>query len=120
MMATYEFSVIGDNIIRLSAVGYMDDETAHRFQKDLAELMGSSKSGKWYILMVADPDGKMSNGARRAFSELNKDPRIHQAAVVGEVNRFTRVAAGFILKASGRDNVRFFKTEAEALTWFNA
>lgn len=35
-------------------------------------------------------------------------------------NRYTRVLARLVLKASGRDNIRFFGLEEEAVAWLKA
>jgi hypothetical protein len=39
-----------------------------------------------------------------------------KAATIG-VDRYTRVLIGFVLKATGRDNIRLFDTEEQALAW---
>jgi hypothetical protein len=53
---------------------------------------------------------------RKAFFDLNSDPRLGKSATVG-VDRYTRVLLDFMLKATKRDNIRLFDTEEEALAW---
>jgi hypothetical protein len=60
----------------------------------------------------------MSSAARRTIIETfnSSDARIGKTAVVG-ASRYLRVLTSFILKAVGRDNIRLFATEEEALPW---
>jgi hypothetical protein len=68
--------------------------------------------------MLADlsQGGKFSAEFRKTLAGLMNDPRTGKVANVG-AKRYNRVLAGFLLKATGRDNIRFFKLEEEALAW---
>lgn len=71
-----------------------------------------------HFVVDAQHEGRWSLDARRQFTNMfDKEPRYGKVAIVN-ASRFTRVAATFMMKATGRDDtVRFFDTEADALTW---
>lgn len=71
-----------------------------------------------HFVVDAAPEGRWSLDARRQFTKMfDNEPRYGKVAIVN-ASRFTRVAATFMMKATGRDDtVRFFDTEADALAW---
>jgi hypothetical protein len=73
------------------------------------------------LLLLSDVSrlGKVSVKARSALAGLSGDPRLGKNAILGS-SRYQRVLATFIDKAVGRDNIRFFDTEAEALAWLKS
>ena len=60
--------------------------------------------------------GKFSSAARKFFTEINKDTRYGKVAMVN-APRVARVLSKFVIKATGRDNIRFFENEEEAVNW---
>ncbi len=72
------------------------------------------------FVRATGPTGKYSSAIRQTFARLMRDPRLGQVAVVGGGRRYTRVMVGFLLKATGRDNIRFFDSEEEAVVWLKA
>jgi hypothetical protein len=61
----------------------------------------------------------MSPVFRKTVLEIIRDFRLEKAAVVG-ASRYARVLASFIMKATGRNNIRFFVSEEEGLAWLKA
>jgi hypothetical protein len=49
----------------------------------------------------------------------DRDPRVGRSAMVG-TSPYFRVLVGFILKATGRDDVRLFALLDEALDWLGS
>jgi len=58
----------------------------------------------------------VSPSVRRAVNDFVKDPRFGKTAVLGN-NRFIKVLIDFVMRASGRDHMRYFTDRAEALSW---
>jgi hypothetical protein len=115
----YELKMGDDGILRLSFIGDIGLEDVDRYAQELAPyLEAASETDKLRMISYSGREGKFSADARRRFTEMNQDPRVGRVAVLGG-NRFTRVMATIILKATGRHNIRFFDSETEALSWLN-
>ena len=59
-----------------------------------------------------------SASARKRWVTFLQHPSITRTAIFGG-NTFIRTLATFVIGASRRKNIRFFKTEQEARTWLN-
>lgn len=114
---SFEVQQISDQIVKLTIQGDISDEEGEQFLKDMSSFRESIPPGKQlHYLVDAMKQGRLSAGTRSIFTEQNKSSRVGKIAIFGP-NRFVRVMATFTLKASGRDNMRFFETESEALAW---
>lgn len=114
---SYKLWMKDDGILRIQ----IDDDLAEEldaFTRELAIYLDAAteESPLRTLAMSRDPGGKLPSSVRKTFAELNRDPRLGKSATIG-LDRYTRVLAGFVLKATGRDNIRFFDTEEEALAW---
>jgi hypothetical protein len=107
-----------DRILRLT---YTDDVrvSQERFLEDFMPFLEAS-TREQPLLMLTDAcrAAKFSAQERALFAELGRDLRLGKNAVLG-VGRYARLMANFINKAAGRDNIRFFDSEQEALVWLN-
>lgn len=113
----YQVKQIEDDIIQLTFSGYIDDEDAVNHARELDEYLAeASEQNPTHFLIITHDMGKISARARQSFAQRNQETRIGKSAVVG-ANRILRVLSIFILKASGRDNIRLFDDEKEALSW---
>ena len=115
----YRMQMGDDKILRVDFVGgVLERAEVDDFMRDFqGYLEAATPAAPLRTLTVAGQSGmKLSAKVRKAFSDLNGDPRIGKAATVG-VDRYTRVLIGFVLKATGRDNIRLFDTEEQALAW---
>ncbi|MGC9395566.1 MAG: hypothetical protein ACP5J4_11995 [Anaerolineae bacterium] len=115
----YQIQMGDDGIVRIDfAGGVLEREEVDDFVRDFhVYLDAATPKAPLCTLTAAGRSGvKLSSKVRKAFSDLNNDPRLGKSATVG-VDRYTRVLIGFVLKATGRDNIRFFETEEEALAW---
>jgi len=108
-----------DRILRIDfAGGTLERAEVDDFVRDFhVYLDAATPEVPLRTLTIADQSGKkLSSQVRKAFADLNLDPRLGKSATVG-TNRYIRVLVGFVLKATGRDNIRFFETEEQALAW---
>ena len=116
----YELEIRDDGIARLATIGDQDREEVENLRKDLESLLEAATEAEPVRLIVdSSRSGKTSSAARRIYVELNRDPRIGKTALVGS-RRYGRLLGTFIVKATGRDNIRFFDSEEEALAWLKA
>lgn len=115
----YQIQMGDDGILRIDfAGGSLERDEVNDFVRDFTVYLDAvTPEAPLRTLTVADQSGaKLSSKTRKAFADLNNDHRLGKAATVG-INRYTRVLVGFVLKATGRDNIRFFDTEESALAW---
>jgi hypothetical protein len=112
---THEREKIQDDLVRLAFIGDIDEADVEVLIQDLQpHLDGVAASNALHMLVDASRDGKMSSAARRTFTDLNKDARFGRVGIC-QISRVNKVIATFIMKATGRQNIRFFDTEEEAL-----
>jgi hypothetical protein len=113
----HEMRMGDDGILRVAFIGDMDREDVEAYIRDLAPFRATATEAKPLTIIVDTSRlGKASSAARKAFIGLANDPRIGRSALIG-VNRYVRVLAGFLAKAAGRENYRFFDSEEEAVAW---
>jgi hypothetical protein len=79
-------------------------------------LEAASEAEPVHMVLDATLSGKVSSGARKLLSDINNDLRVGTIAVIG-AKRYIRVLVSFVLRATGRDNFRFFDSEKEAVAW---
>ena len=99
----------------------MDDNLVNEldaFKRDFLVYLEAATEEKPLRTLTSssDPEGKLPPAVRKAFADLNRDPRLGKSATLN-VNRYIRVLVGFVLRATGRTNIRFFDIEEEALAW---
>ena len=104
-------------ILHSTFTGDIDLPAIDEFVSNVAPHM-SETNMPLHFVVDAEYEGRWSFNARRRFTEMFDDePRYGKVAIVN-ASRFTQVAATFMMKATGRhDSVRFFGSEAEALSW---
>lgn len=115
----YRIQMRDDGILRIDfAGGTLEHDEVDDFLRDFhVYLDAATPEAPLRALTIAPQSGaKLLSKTRKAFADINLDPRLGKAATV-TVDRYTRVLVGFILKATRRDNIRFFENEEEALVW---
>lgn len=117
---TLEFQPITDQIVKLTIRGDISDEDGERFLKDIIAYRDSNPPDKQLLHYLVDSShqGKLTARTRKIFTDQSRTSDVGKVAVFGS-NRFVRVMATFMIKASGRKNlsIQFFETEDEALAW---
>lgn len=115
----YELYIGDDGILRVTFEGDLDlsDITAYTTAYR-PFLEGMSEAEPLHFLVDVSRLGKTSAKARKKFIEDFRapDPRIGKSAMVG-ASRYVRVLAGFVMKATGREDIRLFAAEKDALAW---
>lgn len=116
----HEMHMRDDGILSITLDGDMGQEETEPFSTDLRPFLeGATKEHPLHILARRRTKGRYRPAARKLFTELSSHPQLGKVAIASP-SRYGRVLIGFIVKASGRDNVRFFETEEEALAWLHA
>ncbi len=117
---THEIEMRDDGILRMALIGDVGKEDMEVFLKDYVPFLeAATEAEPLAVLVDSVRSGKLSSKARKAFAGMNRDPRLGKVANVRS-GRYTRVLIGWVLKATGRDNLRFFDSEEEALAWLKA
>jgi len=92
------------------------EEDALRFKKELFEVLDKVE-GKTKILGDATEAGFGPTAvARKIYAEIIKSPKIGKAAIFG-LNKPNQVIVSFLLKVTGKKDLKVFSTEEEALKW---
>lgn len=113
----YSMEMRGDGILEMAFVGDVDTEDIDAVMAEFEAFMDTAtETEPLCVLSNVSQAGKLSASARKGLASMGTDPRMGRNAIVG-VSRYQRVMAGFIIKASGHDDLRFFDSEAEALDW---
>jgi hypothetical protein len=108
-----------DGILRVKFFGFLDGEEAQAYIREYdGYVRHATLDNPLHALADAQEMSKMSSSARKIFIESfsTPDERVGRTAIIG-ASRYLRVLASFILKAVGRDNIRLFATEEEAVPW---
>lgn len=114
----HRFEHIKDNFLRSFFTGTVDDSAIDEFLVNVEPYLSQATGQKpLHFLVDASGEGGWSFNARRRFTKLFEDDRLGRVAIIN-ADRFTRIVATFLMKATGReDSVRFFTAEDEALAW---
>lgn len=116
----HELKMDEDGILRIKFIGDTGKDDAAAYLQDLQPFLETATAKTpLNMLIYVEQAERFSGAARKAFDQLNQDARTGKLAYLG-ANRFIRVLASFVSKASNRNNMRFFDTEAEALTWLKS
>lgn len=113
----FEIRMGSDGILRIIFSGDLDHTVLDTLQRELSPYVEASTPGKpLKNMMYFQQIGQLSPTVRRYLSDLNQDERLGQTAFI-HPPRKARVLGKFMLNASGRDNIRYFEQEGEAITW---
>ena len=117
----YNMAMRDDGVLRIIFDGALERDEVETFVGDFTKyLEAATPEAPLLTLTTANQTGaKFPPPVRKAFADLNFDPRLGKSATIG-VDRYTRVLVGFVLKATGRDNIRFFDSEEQALAWLRS
>lgn len=116
----HQLQFASDGILRLTFIGDTDRRGAEKLVMDFAPFLEQATVDKPLLILWDDTrGGKASSDVRKVYADLNRDPRIGKVAIFG-AQRYGRVLGEFVLKLTGRNNVRFFDNETEARAWLLA
>lgn len=111
----YNITVEEDGILRVHVSGQLDEEAMNSLTEELRRIL-EKRSGKANILVDAIAGVEISSKARKIGARMAKWPRIGRIAIYG-VGVVSKVLALFMIEISGKENMKFFENEEEALKW---
>lgn len=113
----YNFEMQPNGILQVKVVGDFSDEDTEGYLQELYAYADKLPEGEQlHSLLDATGIGKVSPNVRRAVASSLEDPRFGKTAVWGD-NRFVKVLVDFLLKATGRQDMRYFTGKEEAINW---
>lgn len=118
----HEMKMGDDNILQVKFSGDLDEASLRAYIRDYEPfIQATSASRPLHFLVDVSQVGKIPTGVRRIFNEIfrDPDPRTGYTAIVG-ANRYVRVMASFVLRATGTPNLRMFDSEDKARAWLKS
>lgn len=119
-----EFRIGGDTVfyrddstIQVIAIGVQTLEMAMEM-KELCLELSSGMDGKCNYLIDLNDCGKNEPGARKIWKELSEHNNTKKVATFG-MNPVAQVIANFVIGTHKGNNLRFFKSEKDAVNWLN-
>lgn len=107
---------LGDNnILYEKIVGNFDKEKALKAKEIVLSLMDQVE-GEVDVLIDLNDAKTQTTEARKIGIEMFELPKNKKIALYG-IHPVARVIAGFVIGICKNNNLKFFKTEKEALTW---
>ena len=104
-----------DNMLCLTISGEVDEKIEIGINEACLELLNMVE-GRVNTLIDLNKAGKTSPGARKRQKEISEHEKTGKLALFG-LHPVARVVAAFLMGISRKEDMRFFKTEEEALTW---
>ena len=114
---TFNIKMGPEGILRIRMDGDLDNGIVENFRREYSPYINASTpANPLQNIFLVQNLGKLSILLRKYLIELNQDPRFGFTAFV-QPSRRARILGQFILKATRRDNIRYFNDEAEAVEW---
>jgi len=104
-----------DKIIHITPVGDVNANEGAVIVRGVFNLIHKA-GGNVNIIGNLNKAGKPSSKTRKIGIEMFQDSRINKVALFG-LHPVARIIASFIIGGSIKKDIRFLKTEAEALSW---
>ncbi len=115
----YKVDMRDDRILKITFNGLVNgDDMAAYMQAFHTYRTRATDEHPLQFLVVGTDVEKVSSSARKALIDMFRepDPLAGETAIVGG-SRYVRVLVGFVMKATGKKDMRLFGTEDEALAW---
>ena len=106
-------------IVRILATGDLSDEVAEKMVADLGRSIAESNERRINVIDILCDVAKVkiaTSKARKVLAEWIKKGKVNKFAICG-AGILQRTTAKFIFAFAGFENVRFFKSDEEALRW---
>ncbi|MEZ5070446.1 MAG: STAS/SEC14 domain-containing protein [Bacteroidales bacterium] len=114
-IAGQRIALLGDGVLRIEAIGDMDDDKLDRIRavyRDVFSLAGDAVR----LLVDLNQTGHNPPEARRFWRSLSAHKSVEAIAMVG-IHPVARVLATFVIGSLGLEKYRFFEREEDALDW---
>ena len=106
-----------DGLVLIKVWGIHEKKDAEEFKKIAEEFLDKfPEVNPAKMLVDCSEQGKMNYETRKIYTEAFKLPRPAFVAIYWK-NTLVRITAGFLLAASGRQNVKLFENKEKALKW---
>ena len=118
----FEFKRRDDGLIKVSFCGNIEQDDATAYLRSYNELVESTPETDTLLFLVdLSGVGKASAKARKAFMDAFRDPerRKTKSAIVG-ASRYVVLIADFVIRMIGKEHIRIFDSEDEAVAWLKA
>lgn len=115
----YEFEKRDDGVIWVSFSGDIGSEDVATYLESYNKLVASTpKTDTLLFLVDVSNVGKASARARKAFMDAFRNPerRKTRSAIVG-ASRYIALIADFVIRMIGKEHIRIFDSEGEAVAW---
>lgn len=119
-MGEYKVWVDKEGIIRAAIIGTHDKDDAEKIIAEIDKLLEKYKQQS-RLLIDMTKTGRPTSKARKVHaSNMRIKAKYFKKTALYGASAMNRVMANFIIKASGKgDNVKYFNTEHQALSWLN-
>ena len=104
-----------DNIVRYTMCTPVDLDEAVRLSTVGKGYIDGGQAQ--YVLIDLHQSTEFSSAARKVWVGFLQDEKIKKTALYGG-NLFVKTLATFVIAATGKKEIKFFNSEAEALAWF--
>jgi hypothetical protein len=111
------FLLTEENMIYIEVDGVQTDAIADAHLK-LFELLITDNQENIRFLINLNNAGKSTSKARQIWQEISESEFTNRVALYG-IHPVAKVLATFVTGILKKNNVRFFKNKAEALSWLN-
>jgi hypothetical protein len=104
---------VGRNIM----VGTFDDEQAEWVYDKVTQITSAAYEPVNWLVDISELK-TASRKARKIMRKMDQLPKIYRIAFLGGPP-FARAITNFITKAAGKDEIKHFSNEEDALSWLN-
>ena len=105
-------------IVRGEIIGTLTMASAEGIQRDQDEIIEKYGEGRDWLIDLSRMK-KAKSDARKKMVTLDSNPKVGRFAFYG-APLFVRTVVNFVMTAAGKNNVKHFSTEEDALQWLKA
>ncbi|NIV12499.1 MAG: hypothetical protein GWN62_14845 [Aliifodinibius sp.] len=114
---TFEIRMGSEGILRIDMAGELDNGIVENFRREFSPYVdAATPENPLYNIFRLQKLGKLSPMIRQYLIDLHRDPRFGYSAFINPSRR-AKILGQWILKAAKKQNIQFFKDEAEAIVW---
>lgn len=114
---SYTINKDDNGILQVVISGDFTEEELITYMHDISEIMADLPEDEKIQTFIDTTElGRVNPNLRRSVGDFLDDQRFGKTAVLGS-NRVVKVMIDFVLKASGRQHMKYFTDRNEAETW---
>ena len=115
LVGEHKFYLGEDNIIYCTTVGNIDAEMASAFDDVTLKFMNMVE-GKINLFIDLSRTGQPTSDARKIGKRMFEHEKFGKVAMFG-IHPVARVLASFVMGVTKKEDMRFFKSKEDALSW---